>query len=110
MALVGTAQAVAVRTIGAESEPERGFARALMDVGLDVQPASLAVGGNPVETVREQLRAVGAEDHDGRKERAVGQSLDVLIDDIVVDTRADLSACIGHETVQREDLAEDSGR
>ena len=36
----------------------------------------------------------------------MGQRLHVLVDDDVVDGRADLSSRIGYETVQREDLTD----
>lgn len=55
-----------------------------------------------METVGEQLRAVGAENDDRRELGAVGQRLGVVDDDVVVNGRADLSSGIGDETVQRK--------
>ena len=110
MPLVGRAETVAVRTIRAERKPERGVARTFMDIGFNLRPTSLAVGENPMETVGKHLRAVGAKNDDGRKERTVGEGLNVLVDDVVVDGRTDLGACIGHETVEREDLPGNTGR
>ena len=105
-ALVGTAQTLTVSAVGAEGEPERGLTSAVIHVGGDLGTPSLPIGGDAVVTVGEQVHAVGPENDDRRELSAVDQHLHVLVDDRVVDVRADLSARIGDERVKREDLAE----
>ena len=109
-ALVSAARAMAMSAVGTEGEPERVVAITVVDVGLDLRTTSLTVGDDAVEAIGEQLRAVGAENDDRREVSAVGQRLDVLDDNVVVDGRADLSAGIDDETVEREDLTDGDTR
>ena len=105
-ALVGAVQTLTVSAVGAEGEPERVLTSAVIHIGRDLGTTSLPVGENAVKTVGEHFRAVGAENNDRRELSAVGQRLHVLVDDVVVNGRADLSSRIGYETVQREDLTD----
>ena len=59
-------------------------------------------------TVGEQVHAVDPENDERRKLSAVEQRLHVLVDDRVVDVRADLSARIGDERVKRDNLTKRS--
>ena len=104
--LVRTGETLTVSAVGAEGEPERVLTSAVIHIGRDLGTTSLPVGENALKTVGEHFRAVGAENNDRRELSAVGQRLHVLVDDVVVNGRADLSSRIGYETVQREDLTD----
>ena len=105
-ALVGTGETLTVSAVGAEGEPERVLTTAVIHIGRDLGTPSLPVGEDAVETVGEHFRAVGTENNHRRELSAVRQRLHVLVDDVVVNGRADLSSRIGYETVQREDLTD----
>ena len=110
MALVRSVETLTVRTVGTEREPERVLKRAVVDVGLDLRTLGLAIGGDAVEAVREQVAGSSAEDDDRRELLIVGQRPRVFVDDLVVDGRAGLGAGISDETVERENLAHRSTR
>ena len=59
-------------------------------------------------TVGEEVHAVDPENDQRWKLSAVEQRLHVLVDDRVVDVRADLSARIGDERVKRDNLTKRS--
>ena len=105
-ALVGTGETLTVSAVGAEGEPERVLTSAVIHIGRDLETPSLPVGEDAVVTVGEHFRAVGTENNHRRELSAGGQRLHVLVDDVVVNGRADLSSGIGYETVQREDLTD----
>ena len=107
-ALVGTAQTLTVSAVGAEGEPERVLTSAVINIGPGLRTPSLPIGGNAVVTVGEQVHAVDLENDERRKLSAVEQRLHVLVDDRVVDVRADLSARIGDERVKRDNLTKRS--
>ena len=105
-ALVGAVQTLTVSAVGAEGEPECVVPSAVIHIGRDLGTTRLPVGENAVVTVGEYFRAGGTENNHRRELSAGGQRLHVLVDDVVVNGRADLSSGIGYETVQREDLTD----
>ena len=107
-ALVATAQTLTVSAIGAEGEPERVLTSAVIHISPGLGTPSLPIGGDAVVTVGEQVHAVDPENDERWKLSAVEQRLHVLVDDRVVDVRADLSARIGDERVKRDNLTKRS--
>ena len=85
MPLVVAAETMPVRTVGAKGEPQRVLAGAVINVRLNLGATRLAIGKHPMETIREQVGAVGAKHHNRWKLRTVGDGGNVLGDDVVVD-------------------------
>ena len=109
-ALVRTTQAMAVSAVGAKREPKRVITSAVIDIGRDLRTTNLAISKDAVETVGEEIGAVGAKGDDRRELSAVSQSLNVVEHDLVVDGRTNLSAGISDETVQRENFTHGNTR
>ena len=85
MPLVVTTETMPVRTVGAKSEPQRVLTGTVINVRLNLRATRLAIGKHAMETIREQVGAVGAKHHNRWKLRTVGDGGNVLGDDVVVD-------------------------
>ena len=89
-----------MRSVGAEGEPESVVPVPLVYVGLDLASTSLLVGPHPVETVREHVRALAAEDDHRWEPCPFAERVEVLADDVLADFRADLRPGVGHQLLE----------
>ena len=108
--LVRTGQTLAMGAVGTEGEPERVFARAVMNIRLDLGTTRLAVGLNAVKAIGQQINVFAPEDDDGQKPGTGKQRVGVVADEDVVDGRPHLGTGIGDETIERENLAHGNTR
>ena len=103
--LVASLQTLAVTAVGPQGKPQRVIKGAGTNVGLDLGTPGLAVGANPMETVREQVAPFPAEHDDGGKPITLVEISCVVVDHLGVDGDAHLRARVEDEAVERQRLA-----
>ena len=110
MLLVGPTETLTVSAVGAQGEPQRVVPIAVIDIGLDLRAAGLAVGDDAMESIGEHVDAVGAKDDDGGKPGPVRKSIAILDDDVLINSRPDLGARVKDEAVEENDLTDRNTR
>ena len=104
MLLVGRRQAVAVSSVGSQSEPERVLSCTGLDLCLDLRTPGASVGLQPVEAVGEVCRGSVLEDGYGGECRTLGQLIGVFVDDRLVDDCPRLRSRVDRDLFDRKEL------
>ena len=91
--------------VRAEGEPERVVPTALVYIGLDLAPSRSPVGVHAMETVGQDVRALGPEDRHRWEPGPCLECFDVFADRALADFRADLRPGTGHQLLERQRLS-----